>query len=327
MNQLLMQGYLFQRIKERMPADASLADKIAELLYISIDSAYRRIRGETPIVLEEARILCEAFNISLDQLLHIKKDSILFTSVKIDHDLFSFENYLGDILDKLKRVASYKQKEIIYLSKDFVLFHNFLFRPLFAFRYFFWMKSVLQHPDFRNARFSESILTCKIENIGKEIIKLYSAIPSVEIWSAESLDGYIEQIEYYRDAGYFQSGKDVEKVYEALRNVIEHMRIQTELGCKFLPGENGDSKKANFQVYRNRLVLGDNIILVLGNGKKTLYLNYDVLNYVSTEDEDFCNNIYKNIQTFMRRATMISNVSEKQRNVFFNTLIKKIPDA
>jgi hypothetical protein len=258
-------------------------------------------------------------------LLKIKKDSIVFTSVKINNGSYGFADYLKDILDKLKLVASFNQKEIIYLSKDFVLFHNFLFRPLFAFRYFFWMKSVVQHPDFVHLSFSDQLLTGEIESLGREIIKLYSSIPSIEIWSSESVDSYIEQIEYYREAGYFQSPKDVETIYDALRNVIEHMRVQTELGCKFLPGENSDSKKANFQFFHNQLVLGDNIIMVLLNGKKILYLNYDVLNYMSTEDEDFCNNVHKNIQTFMRRATMISNVSEKQRNIFFNRLIKRIP--
>jgi hypothetical protein len=62
------------------------------------------------------------------------------------------------------------------------------------------------------------------------------------------------------------------------------------------------------------------------NGKKILYLNYDVLNYMVTRDETFCNDVYSKLQTLMRRATILSNVSEKQRNMFFNTLLKKIPN-
>ncbi|MGN6402365.1 MAG: helix-turn-helix domain-containing protein [Flavisolibacter sp.] len=322
-----IQEYLFQRIREKLSPEISLADRIAELLYVSSDSAYRRIRGETPLVLEEVKVLCDAYGISLDQLLQVKENSIIFTSTPIDNSQYSFRNYLLNIRDQIKAVASFDQKEIIYLSKDFVLFHNFLSRPLFAFRYFFWMKSVVQHPDFLNLKFSPSLLPPDIEQIGTEIVQLYNAIPSVEVWSIQSVNSHIEHIEYYKEAGYFQSEEDVDKIYEALAGVIEHIRLQAEAGVKFLPGETAIGKKSNFQFFHNRLVLGDNAIMVMVNGKKALYFNYDVLNYIRTDDEAFCNNVYKKIQTFVRRATILSAVSEKQRNIFFNALLKKIPGS
>jgi hypothetical protein len=325
MPEVSIQEYLFQRIKEKLPLNISLADRIAELLYISTDSAYRRIRGETPLVLEETRVLCEAYNISFDQLLKTKDNSILFTSTAIDNNSYSFKNYLQDIRDKLTFVLSFENKEIIYLSKDFVLFHNFFFRPLFAFRYFFWMKSIVQHPDFLLLKFSEDLLPPDIEQLGQEIVRLYNAIPSTEVWSIASVNGHIEQIKYYREAGYFKSDDDVARIYDAMANVIEHLRAQAETGSKFLPGENRDSKKTNFQFFYNRLVLADNAIMVVLNGRKTLYFNYDVLNYISTQDEGFCNTMYKKVQVFIRRATILSKVSEKQRNIFFNSLLKRIP--
>jgi hypothetical protein len=325
MPKVSIQEYLFQRIREKLTPEISLADRIAELLCVSNDSAYRRIRGETPLVLEEAKVLCDAYNISLDQLLQTKKNSVIFTSKPIDSSHYSFKNYLLDIRDQLKLLASFDQKEIIYLSKDFVLFHNFSSHFLFAFRYFFWMKSIVQHPDFLNLKFSQEILPPDIEQIGTEIIKLYNAIPSVEIWSIQSINNHIEQVEYYREAGYFQSESDIDKIYESLAGVIEHIRLQAEAGVKFLPGETANGKKSNFQFFHNRLVLGDNAIMVLANGKRTLYFNYDVLNYMSTQDESFCDNVYKKIQVFIRRATILSTVSEKQRNMFFNGLLKRIP--
>ncbi len=47
------QEFLFQRIKELLPPHTTLVDSVAETLHISSDSAYRRIRGETPVVLDE----------------------------------------------------------------------------------------------------------------------------------------------------------------------------------------------------------------------------------------------------------------------------------
>ena len=321
-----LQEYLFQRIKEKLPVDASLADVISELLHVSNDSAYRRIRGETPLVLEEAQLLCEVFNLSLDQALNSKENSVVFTAFNLNNDNYSFKSYLKDILHNLKLVASFDQKELIYLTKDFSIFHNFLSKPLFAFRYFFWMKSILQHPDFVPLKFSMDILTKDIEEIGDQIIRTYNAIPSTEIWNTSCVNSTISQIEYYREAGYFVSDSDPAKIYKSLYDTIEHLRRQAEAGCKFYPGDNPDYQKSNFQFYYNRVVLGDNTIMTIVNGKKILYLNYDVLNYMVTQDKIFCNDVYSKLQNLMRRATILSNVSEKQRNMFFNTLLKKIPN-
>jgi hypothetical protein len=321
-----IQEYLFRYIKEKLPIEASLADVVADLLHVSNDSAYRRIRGETPLVLEEAKILCEAFTISLDQVLQVNENTVSFTAFNLNNEQYSFKKYLQDILYQLNLAASSAQKEIIYLTKDFGMFYNFLYRPLFSFRYFFWMKSILQHPEFVSRKFSMDCLTKDIEDIGRQIIKTYSTIPSTEIWNTECINSTIAQIEYYREAGYFSSEEDIGKIYAALRDSVEHLRKQAEAGFKFCPGENPDYQKTNFDFYYNRVALGDNTILSVVDGKKVLYLNYDVLNYMMTRDEKFCNDVHTKLQTMLRRATILSSVSEKQRNIFFNILLKKIPD-
>src|SRR6266498_2490156 len=142
------QEFLFQRIKELLPPSASLTDAVSEILHVSNDSAYRRILNETPLVLEEAKQLCEHFHLSLDQVLHIKSNSILFENTRINNQYYSYEKYLSDLLKLMQHIYSFNQKEIIYLTKDVSFFHNFYFQPLIAFRYFFWMKTILQHPDF-----------------------------------------------------------------------------------------------------------------------------------------------------------------------------------
>jgi hypothetical protein len=59
---------------------------------------------------------------------------------------------------------------------------------------------------------------------------------------------------------------------------------------------------------------------------KTVFLNFDVLNYMVTRDEKFCNDTYENLQALIRRSSLISNTSEKQRNIFFNLLTGKIQE-
>ena len=48
-----LQQELFQVIKKNIPANESATDEIARVLDVSVDSVYRRMRGEKTISLDE----------------------------------------------------------------------------------------------------------------------------------------------------------------------------------------------------------------------------------------------------------------------------------
>jgi len=320
------QEFLFQRIREMLPQSASLTDVVSEILHVSNDSAYRRIRNETPLVLQEAKDLCEHFNLSLDQVLSLKRNSILFENIRINNKQYSYKKYLSDLIGLVKQVGSFKQKEVIYLTKDVPLFHNFYFRPLIAFRFHFWMKTILQHPGYETKAIDLNGVSPEIEALSRELTKVYTQVPSIEIWNTECINSVISQIEFYKDSGLFSSAADIKAVYQAVAETILHLKDQVEYGCKFMPGENQQTKKLNFTFFYNRVVLGDNTILVTTDNIKTAYLNYNGLDYMVTHDESFCNQCVEDLDNLMRRATVISQTSEKQRNIFFGILLTKIED-
>lgn len=321
-----LQEFLFQRIKEKLAPGEALAEKVAELLHLSPDSAYRRIRGETPLILEEASLLSQVFGISLDQVSTTRSNSVIFQPVQLNPVDYSFEKYLADIHQTLKQLQHAGNVQLIYLCKDIPLFHLFGFRPLLAFRYFFWMKSVLQHPDFIHRRFAMQALNQQIIETGREICHLYNHLSSIEIWNTEAVNSLISQVEYYREADYFENPGDIDIIYTALRQTVMHIREQAEHGTKFLPEQNPRFQKENYTVFYNRIVLGDNTVLVKTNDQAAVYINYDVLDYIMTTDEKFCRQVQQKLQTLMRRSTLISTSSERQRNTFFNILLKKIPE-
>ena len=320
------QEFLFQRIKELLPPQVSLVDAVAEILHISSDSAYRRIRGETPVVLDEARELCRHYKLSLDQVLNVQSGATLFQNVRIDLKNYSYEKYLTDIITQLKYNGSFIHKEIIYLTKDMPLFHNFYYKPLIAFRYFFWMRNIIQHPDFQNREFELNCVSPEIEKLSRELVMAYNQVSSSEIWNTESINSAILQIEFYKDSGYFSSAADIKTIYEALEETFVHLKNEAEQGSKFMPEENPESKKENFKFFFNRVILGDNTVMVITDKVKTVFINYDVLNYMFTRDEAFCNPCYDDLQQMMKKSTQISQTSEKQRNIFFNIMLNKISE-
>jgi hypothetical protein len=132
------------------------------------------------------------------------------------------------------------------------------------------------------------------------------------------------QVAHYTESGVMTSDEAAE-VYEGLQKTLDHLQLQAASGCKFLPGTTAGGRKENLQLFYNRTGLGDNTILTTFDKKKMVYLNYDALNYIITTDEAFCNQVEEQLQVIMRRSTLISTVSEKQRSIFFNSLYEKIP--
>lgn len=318
------QQYIFKSIKERLPATASIVDVVASLLYVSTDSAYRRIRCETPLTLDESKILCEHFKLSLDQLLQLSDKSVLFQSQRIDAAQLNFENYLRSISEHFNYLQNNQCESLIYLTKDIPLFHTFCFKPLFAFRYFFWMKSILQHPDFKDKKFSLDCLPQHIEELGCHITKQYNNVSSTEIWNTECINSTIFQINFYKEAGYISSYEEIDCIYDGVIQAIDHLAAQAEAGAKFLPGESSNNKPTNFNFFHNRIVLGDNTILVKMPHTKISFINYDVLNYIYTTDDHFCNDIDTTFKNLIKRSTLISTENEKQRYSFFHTLQEKV---
>ena len=318
--------FLFRRIKELLPPHISVVDSVAEILNLSSDSAYRRIRGETPIVLDEARELCHYFKLSLDHILNVQGGSTLFQNVRVNTKDYNYEQYLKDLLKQIQYVGSFIHKEIIYRTKDLPLFHNFYYKPLIAFRYFFWMNTILQHPDFSKREFDMDCVSPEIISLSQELSRAYNNVPSTEILNTECVNSAISQIEFYKDSGYFSSAADIKMIYESLEETFVHLKNQVEYGGKFMPEENREMKKNNFAFFYNRVVLGDNTIMLITDNVKTVILNYDALHYISTRDETFCNYCYDDLQKLMKRSTILSVTSEKQRNIFFGIILNKISE-
>ncbi|HET9825185.1 MAG TPA: helix-turn-helix domain-containing protein, partial [Chitinophagaceae bacterium] len=310
------------------PPHISLADELCDLLDISYDSAYRRIRGEKPLSLSELKMVCEKFNLALDQVLQLNSDTVVFRSNDIHQEVRDLKVYLEELLQRVKYINSFEQRKMYLLAKDFAVFQFFLVPEIAAFKCFFWMKHILQDQKLSSARYSvKSFLFPEILALTKELTKQYTQIDSVEVWNEETVRSTLGQIRYYKDAGLFETPEDADITYRAFDELLDHIQHMAEVGVKSMKGESDLVKKGSFQLFVNELILGSNTYIIQLNGKITTYLNYAVLKYISTQDVRFCDNIYRSFQNLVSRSTLISNVGEKERNHFFNRLREEAKTA
>jgi hypothetical protein len=319
-----LQHELFREIKANIPAHLSATEEIAKVLDVSVDSVYRRMRGEKTISLDELNTLCSHYKISLDRLMNIQTGAFSFQGNFLNNKTFRFSDYLKGMIRDITYMNSFQNREVYYLCKDVPIFTHFYFREIAAFKYFFWMKTIFHFPEFEQRRFRFDAYTDELNELGEKILTLYNQLPSTEIWNVENINIALRQIEFYRDSQMFESNSDILKLYEAWEKVIDHVEKQAERGYKFKYGDLEMKPIGNYRVYFNEVILGDNSLIVLLEGTKMTLMPHTVINYMTTRDVTFCENMYDYVQSLMKRSTLISKVSEKERSKFFRILRERI---
>lgn len=319
-----LQQALFAAIRSRAGENLLLADEVARLLGISTDSAYRRIRGEKTVTLDELHTLCSHYKVSLDRLMNVDTASFLFQGNFLDNRNFRFGDYLKGIIHQLGYISSFNEKEFYYLCKDSPIFHHFYFREFAAFKYYFWMSTLYYFPEFKNKKISLDEYPDEFFGLGQQILSLYEGIDSVEIWNIENFNTTFRQIDYYRESGLFRSDEDILRIYESMEKMMDHLEKQAELGYKFRLDDPERKPLGRYRMYFNEVVLGDNQMLAEMDGTRVAYVPHTAANYMTTTDATYCEKFHQYLQNLMRRSTLISEVSEKERSRFFRIMRDRI---
>ena len=320
-----LQQELFRYLKESLPSHLSLVDELCHLLDLSADSVYRRIRGEKPIDLIELKRICEHYNVSIDQLLQLKNDSVLFQAPGIMNDATPFVDHIKGMLAQFKYFNSFKHGDIYYLCKDAPFWYFYLFPEMAAFKTFFWSKTINNEPALMDKSFSlEEYPFEDCYAIGQQILEEHSRMNTIELWNLESIHSSINQVAYYRDAGIFRDKKDLVAVVDSFIQMLDHLQAQAAKGVKFMPGATDVAHRGPVQFYVNELILGNNTILLNLDDKKISMITYSVFSYLITRDERFAAKAFATFNTLLSRSTLVSKSGEKDRNRFFNTLRDKV---
>ncbi|WP_221392082.1 helix-turn-helix domain-containing protein [Dyadobacter sp. NIV53] len=322
-----VQSEFFSQIRANLPSNIVLVDAIADVLSLSNDSAYRRIRGDKPISFDEIGKLSRHFKVSVDRLLNLKADSYIFSGKLANAHDHVLDKWLENVLSQFEFMCSYRDCKLYYLAKDLPLAHFFQTPELAAFKFFFWQKSILQYEEKRGEKFEIAQIDAGCKRLSEKIVETYNKIPTIEIWNAESINSTIRQIEFYRDAEMFYSKKELFLLWDMMEELVNHLERQSEYGVKFAYGSTDPKGSAPYQIYNNELILGNNTALADFGSFKLTFLNHSVINYISTQDIRFNDYMFSGIENMIRKSEQLNDVNEKGRIKFFNRLRSKIQRA
>ena len=315
----------FEKLKQVIPPNISFANEIADVLEISVDGAYRRMRGESVLGMDELTKLCRHYQIPPDVFISSDETTTAaFHYRKMIHDEAGFTDYLKNIISDLHKISTANPRQIIYASADMPLFIQFLSPEYSAFKTFFWQKAMLNLPSQEGKKFSASSVHPAMAEMCKKIADLYIQIPSIEIWHDDTVQSNLKLVEFAWESGMFASKDDALLICKKLSEMVETAEKWAAKSAKFREEGKWAENEGNFTMYQSEFVLTNNHIFVTAGNARILYLTLHTFNSIATTNSLFCTETDEWLKNIIRKSARISGEGEKQRHKFFRQSQEKI---
>ncbi|MEI8270578.1 MAG: hypothetical protein WCG45_04360, partial [bacterium] len=196
------------------------------------------------------------------------------------------------------------------------MFQNFAHPYLTSFKIFYWNKSILNAPGFEDKKFETAHMDKELLEIAENIYDCYSKINSIEIWSDDTANSTLKQVEFYWDAGAFKSKEDALLVCEELGTMFARIQKQAEISIKLDANNKPASKEKNFEFYHSDVMIGNNSVMTKMGNHTGAYVSYHTFNVMLTTNANFCKETDLWLTNLIRKSNLISGVAEKQRYRF-----------
>ncbi len=315
-----IQDKLLGTIRQMLPENISIVDVLSDLLQISTDSVYRRLRNETSLAIEEVARICEHFNISFDELNSIDNaSSVTFTFSPLS-TVADYKGYLRSIRDDMAQFSRVPNSKITWAAEDIPIFHHFRFPFLGTFKVYYWFHCIIHTEEHKDRKFNPALIDDEIKELCKEIYNLYARIPSTEIWTDLTVASLFVQVDYVWQSGLFETREDALQICELIGQQISKIQKEAELTYKLGFNDEPILGEDTFKLYHSDIEIGNNTIFVNTGHNKILYLTHNTMNKIVTINRQFCDSTESWINNLKKKSNLISGVSEKQRFQFFNRI-------
>lgn len=315
-----VQNQFIVRFKHNLPPGIGLAEEMSDILEVSIDSAYRRIRGETELTIDEIYKISKKYSISLDEVFGNQSDTVTFAYTKLTDSAKNFETYLSRIINHLKAINKFEDRKIYYVAEEIPIFYSFFSKKLTEFKLFYWQRSVVNVPDYQQAKFEWNIIPANLVDIAHNSFKEYLSVPSSEVWTKETVLTGLRQIKFYFDSGILKKELALELLVD-YRSMIEMVEKNAGNARK-----NISDTSETYSLYSSEVVLGTNCIYVVMGESRYSYISFNTLNSLTTNNPGFCDETEHWVRNLEKKSTLISGVAEKQRYRFFNAMYTTIDE-
>lgn len=320
-----VQAFFVETLRKAIPSNYNLADEVSEVLGISADSSYRRLRCETEFTLSETLTLCNHFDVPLESLSANFTEAVTFRTNKLSSEINSFTQYLDGLYRDLSWLHQFEESEIVYAAEDLPVFYSLLFPAIARFKMSYWSKSILNVPEMQRLKIEDVHLPESWHDTAAKISQLFLNVRSIEIWNSDTMKSTIEQFRFYWESGFFREKVTAIELLDEIDKLVDTIQLQAEEGKK-INNRTGQISQAEYVLYASELMIGNNTVYIKGEHKEASYIGYNTFNYMRTGNRFFNEQVDSWQKNLISKSTLISKVGEKQRAQFFKLMRQQMND-
>jgi len=293
----------------RTKSKSEIASYLMDAVYMSKESAYRRLRGEVPFTLSEACALAKRLDISLDDIV-FKKSGKLIYELKMDPEALLDYHY-----EKLfEHENSYKlfssAPTHIMTAWNVIPYSMFFpYENLSKIYYFKWLHLV--QPYSRHLKFADLVWPDHIKEVVKKLGN--TTFPDSDItyiFDRNIFKRFINEIQHYHTLEMF-SDEDLNVLKKEFLELLEVIENVTETGT----GRGGNK----YSVYLSDIDFDHNYTYVGGENFENAYMdNIYMMNTIYTTNPKIVNAHKNFIESLKKYSTLISVSGHLERQMFFN---------
>jgi hypothetical protein len=318
-----IQEQLLDAIALKLEGEKDWREKLANKLFLSKSTIYKRLNGITPFTPEEIAILIKEFGISFDAIaLGEYNNRVIFKVPPTHQKISSFDEYLQGVANTFRTVQHYNEVKVYMMARDLPLFYFFrdvdvaLFN-LYAYGRFMWdLDSCLNHPFSLDKMYLIPEIKTKINKIWDK----YAELDTVEYWQTSALDVTFQQLQFFWESGVIPAD-DAFRVLEGLGRIVASAKNMTIKGHKTLSDK---TKGGSLELFHNRIMNAENIILATTSEQNALHIVLDPSRFIVTFDPMMTQTAQNTIHQAKKNAYFLGEGSGNVREEFFNVMDRKI---
>ncbi|MEZ5014473.1 MAG: hypothetical protein R2794_09295 [Chitinophagales bacterium] len=308
-----------QRLKDSRPPGIQLAEELSEVLQLSMDSVYRRMRGETAMSIDEAIRICNHYKIPIAHFTEEIPGLVNFKYQVTDNTRNAFSKHIHMLLEHSDNMLQYADRKIYYAAIDAPLFLQFGLPALAAFKLHYWMYTILGVAG-AGSYYNQQDIDRELITLAGKIYDTYLEIPSYEVWPSNILDTTLKQLQFYWDSGYFKKAGDCLEILQDLHILMQTTRMMTERNHKLAYGDKTAARYADFHLYQSDTLLGNNTVVTHADEKDAVFISHMTFNVMFSSNAIYAAETMHWMQRLIGRSTLISGTGEKNRMLLFREL-------
>lgn len=295
---------------------------LAAELQISLQSAYRKLKGESELTANEYFKL-------LNYLQQVKYNG------QQPEQLFEFSYNSGEqaalqlheLLKQMLHTASAKKITAMhYVANDVSLLQLLQIKELAQFKMHYLLHTVYSKEHSQPVPFNfETVNELNpFETVARQLVLEYQKVPETVIIGPHAFQHLLYQIHYYFQAGFIATKEVALELLQKVDVLLNHLLKQAQLQQKFLPNQDSSPTGVGFQLYFNRLMNVNNVVLLDSAPAKHSIIITHGLNFLHSTNTSYYNKQLIWVKNLLHKSQLISGGSERDQIVFKNQLQQQI---